>query len=519
MTRMIRTFGPFRIDAEAELLFRGDEPVALGRRAVALLRVLVERPGAPVSKGALIEAAWSGLEVEESNLTVQIAALRRALGEEPGGERWIETLPRRGYRFVGPVGIIQDVVAGAPELALPDRPTIAVLPFANLSGDAEQEHFADGITEDIISALSRFRSLFVIARSSTFTYKGQAVAVKQVARELGVQYVLEGSVRKAGPRVRINVQLIDAEIGIHVWAQQYDRLLEHIFVLNDEITGTIVATMEPEIGAAEREKARRKPPGHLGSWEHYQRGMWHLLRRNREDYVAARALLRKAIELDATFAAPHAALALYCFFQITHGFTSELDATLDELLAEARQAVTLDPKDGLGHTALGLAFMERRENFNALAEHQIALNLNPNSSLGHYAFGYALLRAERFHEALEQFDAAMQLSPRDPVFWSFLTLKASTLYQLGRYRETVKHARDAARHSISDLIGPYTHLAAALGQLGLKNEARAAVDELLRIRPGLTVAGVRSWPHNRSRSPHALEHALEGLRRAGLPEH
>jgi len=201
----IYTLGPFRLDAEAQVLFRGTEPAALGQRAVALLRVLVERSGDVVSKDTLIEAAWPGLAVEESNLTVQMAALRRTLGEEPDGERWIETLPRRGYRYVGPVATMEDghgaaaaIAHGMPALALPDRPSIAVLPFANLSGDPEQEYFADGVVEDIITGLARIRWLFVIARNSSFAYKGQTLDVKRVGRELGVRYLLEGSVRKGG---------------------------------------------------------------------------------------------------------------------------------------------------------------------------------------------------------------------------------------------------------------------------------------------------------------------------------
>src|SRR5216684_6847006 len=211
--------GPFHLDTQGGLLLRGSEPVALGQRAIALLRALVERPGALVSKDALIEAAWPGQVVEESNLTVQIAALRRALGKEPGGERWIETLSRRGYRFVGLVvteaqrdvmAVSAQVDAMRDDLALPHKPSIAVLPFQNMSGDPEQEYFVDGMVEEIITVLSRIRWLFVIARNSSFSYKGQSPDMRQVGRELGVRYVLEGSVRKAGGRVRITGQLIDA---------------------------------------------------------------------------------------------------------------------------------------------------------------------------------------------------------------------------------------------------------------------------------------------------------------------
>jgi TolB-like protein len=220
-------FGPFCLDAEGEVLLRGAEPVALGRRAVVLLRTLIERPGVVISKEALIEAAWSGLTVEESNLPVQIAALRRALEEAPGGEHRIDTLPRRGYRFVGTVakdihGSIALASMEASPLSIPDKPSIAVLPFTNLSDDPARDYFADGMTEDIITELSRFRSLFVIARNSTFTYKGRAVDVKRVGHELGVRYALEGSVRQAGDRVRITAQLIEAASRAHLWADRFD---------------------------------------------------------------------------------------------------------------------------------------------------------------------------------------------------------------------------------------------------------------------------------------------------------
>jgi TolB-like protein len=265
--------GPFRLDARAEILFRGAEPVALGQRAVALLRVLVERPGVPVSKDALMEAAWAGLTVEESNLAVQISALRRVFGQEPGGEGWIETLPRRGYRFVGPASVKDEgtivaatpisnfpTAAGAPSLTLPNEASIAVLPFQNMSGDPEQEYFADGISEDIITELSRFHALFVIARNSSFAFRGKSIKVQDIARELGVAHVVEGSVRKAGNRVRITAQLIDGSSGGHVWAERYDRDLTDIFEVQDEVAGAIVAALKVHLTPEERLLRCTSPP-------------------------------------------------------------------------------------------------------------------------------------------------------------------------------------------------------------------------------------------------------------------
>jgi len=277
----IHAFGPFRLDVAAGILFRGTDPVALGQRAVALLQILVEGAGNPISKDRLIEGAWPGLAIEESNLAVQISALRRVFAEEPGGDSWIETLPRRGYRYVGPVDVKEQENQGAtgngqPTLALPDKPSLAVMPFTNMSGDPEQQYFADGIVEDIITGLSRIKWLFVIARNSSFTYKGQAVSVGRVGRELGVRYVLEGSVRKAGERVRVSGQLIEAETGVHLWAERYDRPLDDVFALQDEITLNVVGAIEPSLREAEIERVKRKRPEILDAYDLVLRALPHV---------------------------------------------------------------------------------------------------------------------------------------------------------------------------------------------------------------------------------------------------
>jgi TolB-like protein len=268
----IHRFGPFRLDAEANILFRGAEPIALGQRAVALLRVLVEQPGVPVSKRALIGAAWRGVAVEESNLTVQIAALRRVLGEDEGGASWIETLPRRGYRFVGPpVTADQITRAGAPLrgvgslVAVPEKPSIAVLPFENMSSDPDQEHFADGMTEDIITGLSKLQWVAVVARNSTFVYKGGPVSIKQVGADLGVRYVLEGSVRKAGDRMRVTGQLIEAATGEHLWAERYDAGTEDPFAIQDEITQRLVGAIDTALRTSEGGRTAHRANGREGA--------------------------------------------------------------------------------------------------------------------------------------------------------------------------------------------------------------------------------------------------------------
>jgi TolB-like protein len=513
-------FGHFRFDLRRNCLLHDGERVELGGRALDILRLLAVAEGAVVSKDELMTRLWPGRTVAENNLHVHISGLRKALDEHGEDHSYVVTVPGRGYRLVllsgsQPAG---SSASATQHLPLPDKPSIAVLPFASLSGNPEQEYFAEGMVEDLITSLSRLRWLFVIARNSTLTYRGRSVDVRQVGAELGVRYVLEGSVRSAGTRLRISAQLVEAETGGHVWAERYDRAVEDIFAVQDEITDTIAATLEPEISAAERERARRKPPTHLGSWEVYQRGMWHMLRRNREDFSEARRLFGEAIKLDPNFASAHASFAVSEFWQITHGFTKDAPASRAELLASASRAVELDPRDSLAHSAMGLAFMECREHTKAIAEHAIAIALNPNSSFGQWCHGYALNFAGRHAEALAKFDLALRLSPRDPGAWSYSTLRASALYQLKRYEEAAQAAEDAMRTQLIDVVWPLVHRSAALGQMDRRQEAEAVINELRLRRPELTIRTFCAWPHNQARTVRSLEHIVEGLRKAGLPE-
>ena len=515
-------FGDHSLDTERRELHRGDEPVAVEPQVFDLLTHLLRQRDRVVSKGDLLAAVWHGRIVSDATIDSRIKAARQAVGDSGGAQRIIRTMPRKGVRFVAAVQ--EEAAAAAPNPvrpappALPDRPSIAVLPFANMSDDPAQDHFTDGMVEDLTTNLSRLHWLFVIARNSTFAYKGRAVDARRIAEELGVRYVVEGSVRRDGDRVRVTAQLIEAETGRHVWADRYDRAVTDIFAVQDAITDTISAVLEPEISHAERERARRRPPDNLGAWELYQRGWWHLLRRNRENLAEARSLLREAVALDPNFSSAHAALAISAFWLITHGIATDADATRAELLREATLAVDLDARDPLAQSALGVAFMETGKFDEAIAAHRVATTLNPNSSLGQWCFGYALNRADRYAEALQRFDLALRLSPRDPGTWSYLTLRASALYNLGNYAAAAAAAREATRAPVVDLIWPLVHLAASLGRLGQHDEAARAIEALRRLRPGLTIAQFRAWPHNRHRSAASCENVVAGLRLAGLPE-
>jgi TolB-like protein len=520
-------FGDNVLDAERRELRRGGQPVALEPQVFDLLLFLVRNRGRVVSKDELLENIWGGRIVSDSAVTTRLNAARKAIGDDGAAQRLIRTVPRRGVHFIGevretsaPAAPANHAVApiAATPLALPDKPSIAVLPFANLSSDPEQDYFAEGMVEDLITNLSRLRWLFVIARNSTFTYKDRAVDVRRVGEDLGVRYVLEGSVRRTGNRVRVTAQLIEAASGGHVWAERYDRGIEDIFAVQDEITDMISGTLEPEISAAERDRAHRKPPGSLGAWELYQRGMHHLLRRNREDFTTARSLFRDALAIDPSFATAHAAFAISAFWQLTHDFASDAVAMRTELLSAAALAIEFDARDFLVHSAMGLAFMESGRHAMALAEHDVATSLNPSSAFAQWCFGYSLLRDDRPREALDRFDLALRLSPRDPGAWTYQTLRASSLYQLGRFEEAISAARDATRTPLADVVWPLVHWAASLGRLERCAEAAIVIDELRRKRPGLTIAGFRAWPHNEHRSAGSLEKIVDGLRGAGLPE-
>ena len=381
----IYAFGPFRLDAAAGILFRGAEPVALGQRAIALLQILVEAAGNPISKDRLIEGAWPGLAIEESNLPVQIAALRRVFAEAPGGERWIETLPRRGYRYVGPVAVKEQENQGAagneqPALAPPDKPSLAVMPFTNMSGDPEQEYFADGMVEEIITGLSRIKWLFVIARNSSFIYKGQAVNVGRVGRELGVRYVLEGSVRKAGERVRVSGQLIETETSVHLWAERFDRRLDDVFALQDEITLNVVGAIEPSLREAEIERVKRKRPENLGAYDLVLRALPHVVPPMPAEAAKAMPLLERALTLEPDYAGAHGYLA-WChqILFVYGGFNKE---SHDAAIRHARAALSYGRDDAtalaLGGFVISITEHDRATAFEALEQ---ALAISPSSSL------------------------------------------------------------------------------------------------------------------------------------------
>ncbi len=512
----IYQFGPFCLDAGAGILFHGAEPTALGQRAVALLQLLLEKAGAPVSKEALIDAAWGGLAVEDSNLAVQIAAVRRLLEEATEGASWIETMPRRGYRYVGPAVVTGRALAEASSqisLALPDKPSIAVLPFANLSGDPEQEYFADGIVDDIITGLSRIKWLFVIARSSTFTYKGRAVGVNRVGDELGVRYVLEGTVRKVADRVRITVQLIVAATGTHVWAERYDRTLDDIFSLQDEIALSVLGIIEPSLRQAEVERVGRKRPENLDAYDLVLRALPDVYGVMPASATRALVLLDRALAIEPTYATAHgyAAMCHHCIY-LRGGLHDDNRAAS---IRHAQAAISHGNDNAVALTLAGFSIgMDGHDRAAAFAAFEAALALSPSLALAHILGAAVLSWAGEAERTIEWSNQAIRLSPFDP--WKFIAHRALALAHFLRGRDEM--AASAARRAVHFNPGfGSSHLlvAAPLARLGRQEEARAAVARLMELEPSFRLskqfAGVDCAP--------ALAAALrEALRGTGVPE-
>jgi adenylate cyclase len=397
-------------------------------------------------------------------------------------------------------------------LSLPDKPSVAVLPFTNMSSDPEQEFFADGIAEDIITALSRYPSLFVIARNSSFTYKGRAVDVKQVGRELGVRYVLEGSLRKAGSRIRATAQLIEAETGKHVWAERYDRDLADIFAVQDEITEAVTVAIAPAIADAELQRAMRKPPGSLDAWGAYQRGLWHLGKFSADDTALAEQFFQQAITLDPTFAGGFHGLAAAQLQSANTFLTRDLSDTLRSAEALARKAVGLDGADAEARTCLARVLLTQGDYEGARAEVERALAVSPNLASAQGILGGTLIFSGRPKEGIVALQKGIRLDPRDPRSGVSVNQVVLALYFCREYEAAIEAARRVIR-SYPDHPLVYRWLAAALGQAGRIDEAREALAKAIAIAPQSFDLYVRQRvPWHR---PEDHAHAVEGLRKAG----
>ncbi|MCP4328644.1 MAG: hypothetical protein GY791_09445 [Alphaproteobacteria bacterium] len=397
-----------------------------------------------------------------------------------------------------------------------ERPSVAVLPFKNLSDTAEHDFLADGLAEDITAGLSRFRWFFVIARGSAFSYKGRTVGAQDAARELGVRYIVGGSIRRAGPRIRVSADLIDAATGATVWAERFESVVEDIFDLQDEIAERIVATLEPELSNAELQRARRKPPQDLDTWSCFQRGLASRHLFTIEGLDDAYRLFKMAIEQDPTFATAFAELAYVGILKIILGHDDDPKAALAEAEVAARRAIVLDPRDSVGHFAQGRVYLFQQAHQRALDEMELALECNPNSARAHFGLGTALVYGGRPADGIAAIEKAIRLNPRDPNVWSYLVMLGRAHFNMGQYEEAVVWARKAMQQPNSH-YWPLAHAAAALGHLGRDDEAAEAVGALLRMKPDFTVDLVRRTIGQYGANSCA-EQIIDGLRRAGLEQ-
>ena len=488
----------FRIGVNlGDVIIEGDDIHGDGVNVAARLEALAD-PGGVCVSGKVFEEVSAKLDIGFDDL----------------GPQDVKNIaqPVRAY-MVAPDAASDGQAATQAESIL-RMPSIAVLPFENMSGDPEQEYFADGLTEDIITALSLWRSFPVIARNSTFTYKGKAVRVQQVADELGARYVLEGGVRKAGGKVRITAQLIDAKSGHHVWAQKIDRDLEDIFAVQDEITERIAATVVPELEKIETKRSAAKQPRNLDAWDCYLRGLSFLYGSTKDGNVRAREMFERALELDPAYSPAFTGMAYILNRDLLLDNAKSFDDTAARCLDAAERAVALDETSSIARTALVRALNWFDQYDTAIEEAKRAVDLNPYDVQAHFWVGVSLVFGGRQEEGISQLETALKFAPPDPRIYFFNTILALAYLTTGQLDRALEWAR-VATHPQSDFIEAPLALASILAHLGEEKEAWAALDRIAVADLG-SVARRPFW--RRYRSPETKELVLDGLRKAGLPE-
>ncbi|WP_370463099.1 winged helix-turn-helix domain-containing tetratricopeptide repeat protein [Mesorhizobium sp.] len=462
-------------------LVREGRPVALGQKGLLLLQALLEAPTQALSKTALMEAAWSDAVVEESNLTVQIAAMRKLLGPQPDGGAWIATVPRTGYRFAGSVRVLDSAADGelpSQPTSLPERPSIAVLPFANVSGDREQAYLADGITEDIITALTRFRWFRVIGRGSSFVYKDKPVDSKQVARELGVRYVLEGSVRRSGHHIRVSTQLVDAASANQIWAERYEMELTEAFAVQDAIAERVAGAIEPELLKTESLPAAARSSGNATAWDLVRQGTWHFHHVGQQTHLSARKLFREACRLDPELAEAHLWLGRVSAGIVAYGWSDKLAQDIREGLDAALKAIRLDEKNPYSHYALAICSIYANAPEQAILAAERVIEISPSFALGHLVLGMGQFFRGSASEAIAPLEHGLMLNPHDPQNFVWFNVLALAYLFAGQTNEALAAAVKARK--IAPAWRPTQEtLACCYVSLGRLPEAESCV-ELMR---------------------------------------
>ena len=490
-------FGPFILDDQRGILIREGRPVALSSKGLKLLQALVASPGQVLTKAALMQAGWGDAVVEESNLSVQMAALRKQIGPTADGGEWIATIPRVGYRFVGsPANESSGPKEGsnASPTEREHRPSIAVLPFANLSGLKEQEYLADGITEDIITALTRFRWFFVIARNSSFAYRHKLLDPKQIAQELGVRYLLEGSVRRSSQRVRISAQLVDAASAKHIWAERYDLELTEVFAVQDEIAERVAGAVEPELLKTEGAQAAARHTGNITAWDLVRRGTWHFHQVTRENHLKAQELFVQACKLDPELPEAQIWLARVSAGVVPYGWSENPAVDLQQGMDAALKAVHLDERNPYSHYALAIVSVFSKRFDQSISATRKAIEISPSFALGHFVLGMALLFGGRASEAVAPVEYGLKLSPYDPQNFVWFNVLALARLFSGR----AEAGLEAAARALQVRLNWWTSLEVLIccyAALGKWDEARRCAHEMSGVTrlPGDVLAPLKAY--------------------------
>lgn len=492
---MLYRFGDFTLEADSLTLYAGQERLHAEPQVLALLALLVERAGKIVTRDEILETIWSERYVSESALSSRIKSLRQLLGDSGKEQRYLKTVHKKGFCFVAEVTQEQGKTAAARSVVGPSeknsnirRPRIAVLPFSNLGHSDEQQYFVDAIHHDIMAHLARHRWLEVIARNSVVGLADRAA--HEIADFLDLDYWVDGNVQRLGDRIRIQVHLCQAKTHATLWSDRYDRQIDDLFALQDEITETIVARLEPEIGYSERNKILHKNPANLRAWDCYHLGVYHFFRFTAEDNLEAQKLLQQSRELDPQFAAAYAWWAYAVILGMVYWDTEPSQEHLDQALAACDQAIALDAQNAVFRALRGRVLLARKEYDAAIRENENAIMLNSSLAAAYCGLGDSLAYEKRYDEAISYFEKAIALSPNDPQLWAFYTYGALALIFKQQYEKALRWLMQA-----SDIPNcqywTQSHKVVALEKLGRSEEAEQTLNELIKRLPKFNVSFVR----------------------------
>ena len=515
-------FNQFVLDTDRFELSDDGKVVHVEPQVVELLALLIENRDRMVSKEEINESVWRGRVVSEAALSSRIKTARKVLGDNGKDQAVIRTIHKKGFRFVAEL-TSDDNPASTPEKQRAaeapkahTKPAIAVLPFANLSRDEEQEYLSDGIATDIITHLSKHRWLDVAARNTSFGYKNSTLSSQDIGEKLSVNYIVEGTVQRAGNRIRVSAHLVDAQTGHQKWADRYDRELSDIFSLQDELTGMIVARLEPEIGTAERNKIVLARPANLQAWDSYHLGIYHFFKFTKSDNLEAQRLLLQSQNQDNNFGEPYAWWAYATILGMVYWEIAPTEEMLDRALAACDKALSLDSQNALFYALKARVLLARKEYELAIAENEIAIRLNPTLAAAHCGLGDSLAYEGRYEEAIACFDKAIALSSNDPQLWAFYTYGALALIFQHDYVTSLQWAERAS--SIPNCqYWTAAHKVVALAHLDRQQELEVAKQKLLRENPNFSCAFAREKLFY-LRKQEQVELYISGLQKAGIKE-